>query len=119
MNIFTSTPKAACGQCGESVTFRNDQAARLAARSGILCDACRQGPKRHTKMTYKEYLSTPEWKRFRQRAIKHYGRKCYLCAKKCNPDIHHNNRDRLGKEILSDVIPLCRSCHDIVTKYIG
>lgn len=40
-----------------------------------------------------------------------WGYKCALCNSHEGVQVHHNNYDRLGKELFTDLIPLCEVCH--------
>ena len=88
-----------------------------AKKSGIFCPDClpskqKPAPAVWSKATYRDYLKTEHWQTFRLYAFEFYGRKCYLCgATDCQLDIHHNTYERLGGEMLSDVIILCHDCH--------
>lgn len=92
--------------------------AGAAHRHGVYCPGCmpsRQGNgngREWTKATYANYLQSTHWLEFKAQALRHYGHKCYLCdATGVQIDIHHNTYERLGGELISDVIPLCRDCH--------
>ena len=64
-------------------------------------------------MPYREYLKTNHWKQVREKAIKKAGFKCQLCnsfSKFLN--VHHRDYDRLGNERDTDVIALCKTCHE-------
>jgi 5-methylcytosine-specific restriction endonuclease McrA len=62
-------------------------------------------------MTYEEYLQSPEW-RIRAEDAKHRGRwECALCASHENLEVHHRTYVRLGRELPSDLVVLCRRCH--------
>ena len=71
-------------------------------------------PRRWSKSQYADYLKTEHWHNKRAAALAHYGRKCMLCgaAGDVQIDIHHNDYGRLGGEKMSDLIPLCRDCHE-------
>jgi len=58
------------------------------------------------------YLESDHWKNFRRRWALFYKDTAY-CRVCKNPkyQLHHVTYDRLGREHLADVIPLCRKCH--------
>ncbi len=64
--------------------------------------------------SYAEYLASPHWQEFKQRYREEYG--AVRCASCHDPkyELHHKTYDRLGAERISDVIPLCRQCHEVV-----
>lgn len=66
---------------------------------------------------YRDYLKSEKWKRKREAVFKHYGKRCYAC--KTAPRIlhvHHLTYERLGRERMADLIPLCVPCHREVTR---
>lgn len=67
------------------------------------------------KMPYQEYLQTTYWKKFAHKARK----KADYCCQKCGRgntllDVHHLTYERRGKEWYSDVLVLCRQCHNAI-----
>lgn len=64
---------------------------------------------------YRTYLNSVEWHKTKQRfrQSKLYKGCCAICGYKKN-DIHHKTYKRVQKERLTDLIALCRSCHDLV-----
>ncbi len=70
--------------------------------------------------TYEELLRCPEWRRFRKRAFKRYGRTCAICKRsECRLNVHHwyylkdDNRFVYPWEYpLTAVSILCDECHD-------
>ena len=67
------------------------------------------------QIIYEEYLWSEEWRTMRQVALARSGYCCSICKASRNDtqlDVHHNTYDRLGDEQPSDLIVLCRSCHD-------
>lgn len=108
-----------CKECNEPVIIKNDLAAALAHKHGIICDTCRRHPfgTRQYK-DYDDYLKSEHWRSFRKRVFEHYGRKCYLCGTtEGQIDIHHNTYERKGAELLSDVIPLCHTHHEMYEEW--
>jgi 5-methylcytosine-specific restriction endonuclease McrA len=62
-------------------------------------------------MDYQEYLKSREWEVKRQAVLMWWGYKCALCNTTNQIEVHHNNYDRVGKELFTDLIPLCDACH--------
>ncbi|KKN78311.1 hypothetical protein LCGC14_0351700 [marine sediment metagenome] len=66
---------------------------------------------------YRAYLRSDEWKAVKKRYYrsKLYKGHCYCCE---NPDvplqIHHKSYNRLKRENLHDLLPLCGDCHEKV-----
>lgn len=69
-----------------------------------------------SKMKYSDFLNTEYWKKLREIILKRFDNKCSLCgthkwngAKELH--VHHNSYDHRGYEFYSDLIVLCKSCH--------
>lgn len=70
------------------------------------------------KYIYERYISSPEWKKKREKALKsaHYKGKywCQDCGWNFKVDqleVHHLTYERLGKERDTDLIVVCSRCH--------
>lgn len=57
------------------------------------------------------YLKSDAWKRKRNLIMDYYDYKCQNCESKAT-DVHHLSYDNIFIEKFSDLMPLCRSCHD-------
>lgn len=64
-------------------------------------------------MPYSEYLQTPEWKEKRKKALRFARFKCQLCNSAERLNVHHRTYERLGQELMGDLITLCNDCHGI------
>lgn len=63
--------------------------------------------------TYRDYLKTEHWKKIKKEALERADFKCQLCNKRNLPlHVHHNNYENLGHEKPSDIIVLCKTCHE-------
>lgn len=71
-----------------------------------------------TKKEYLEYLKSESWQQKRRNLARSADAKCYCCGaipRPGNPlDLHHLTYERLGHELPTDLVAICRSCHDIV-----
>lgn len=78
--------------------------ARMNARRGNPCNR----PEPTTR--YHKYLESHRWQRVRVFVMV---AACWTCARcgKGADDVHHLTYERLGRERLSDLEPICRSCH--------
>lgn len=68
----------------------------------------------NSKINYKEYLLTPEWKAKANAAKERAGHRCQLCNAEGNNGFlhaHHRTYERLGEELPEDIIVLCKDCH--------
>ncbi len=74
--------------------------------------------KRQQPVVYKDYLLSPEWQAKRKEALRLAGYRCQVCyAGDVTLDVHHRTYKRLGHELITDLIVLCRPCHDIFHKH--
>lgn len=64
------------------------------------------------KVDYREYIQSPEWRIKATGCKERYGNRCAVCNAKGGLDAHHRTYERLGDEDPSDLIALCRECHD-------
>jgi hypothetical protein len=64
---------------------------------------------------YMAYLLSPEWasvrERYRTSESNKLPQKCVVCSDS-HFDLHHRTYKRLGAELLSDLVPLCRLHHE-------
>lgn len=69
---------------------------------------------------YSEYLQTLHWKKIRETYFNDPDtlKKCYVCDYGGNLQLHHKNYERLGRELLTDLLPLCKHCHKNVHIYL-
>lgn len=63
------------------------------------------------KERYQEYLQSQEWQTLRTTKLQESGYRCQLCNASGQLNVHHRTYDRVFKELLSDLIVLCRECH--------
>lgn len=71
------------------------------------------------KQEYHAYLRTPAWKMKRDGKLFDAGYRCERCGYEgldMPLDVHHLTYDRVGNERDSDLIVLCRSCHEMEHK---
>lgn len=60
---------------------------------------------------YHEYVRTAEWSAKAEAAKEAAGWRCQICNAEGDLDAHHRTYERLGHEMPSDLIALCRDCH--------
>lgn len=63
---------------------------------------------------YREYLRSDHWIKFKHGYSRKYKNECYLCGDTQWLELHHVTYERLGKELQTDVVYLCRDCHELV-----
>ena len=68
-------------------------------------------PNKKLSDKYKGYINSVPWYEKRSLVLMKHGNKCFKCGSKRCIQIHHVTYQRLGKEDLSDLLPLCKNCH--------
>jgi len=63
--------------------------------------------------SYQGYLDSPQWSAKKTIILKMWGWRCALCSAGTELDVHHSTYIRLGREFYSDLLPLCRECHEL------
>ena len=115
MNLPTqnATLMTTCSRCGDHVEL-TPYAASLGNRP-VMCRACLRMPAKQpmSKQLYHEYLQTEHWQERRGKALKRAGDKCQVCANTERLEVHHNSYENLGGEPLTDLVVLCRGCHEL------
>lgn len=67
-------------------------------------------------MSYKHYLQSKHWRDKKTELYNAKAYKCYFCGKGKSLHAHHITYENIGKEILEDLIYLCRKHHTYVHK---
>lgn len=71
---------------------------------------------------YEKYISSPGWGRKRKERLfidKHRCRTCGLSHEEgTSLEVHHVSYENFGDEPMSDLITLCRQCHEAITNVI-
>lgn len=66
---------------------------------------------------YREYLQSDHWKEIKWLyRNSDYPQYCLACSGK-QYDLHHRTYKRLGAEWKSDLVPICRDCHNRIHEY--
>jgi hypothetical protein len=69
---------------------------------------------------YRDYLRTPGWRRTRAAALVRAGNACSLDVTHTDRlEVHHRTYERLGAELVTDLVVLCHSCHQLHHKEYG
>ena len=61
---------------------------------------------------YIDYIKSPKWEAKKQELFKEKGKKCELCGSTKHIHVHHLTYERLYDELIIDLQPLCRTCHE-------
>ncbi|MBX7224279.1 MAG: hypothetical protein K1Y36_30470 [Blastocatellia bacterium] len=67
-------------------------------------------------MSYDEYLQTPEWLWNRQQHLELTNFRCQVCNKNRLLEVYHRSHRNRGQEGFSELIALCKKCHDLLQK---
>jgi hypothetical protein len=65
---------------------------------------------------YREYLSTDHWRELAEETKRLAGYRCQVCNSTEHLQAHHRTYERKGKELQSDLVCLCDSCHNLYHK---
>ena len=71
-----------------------------------------ESPKKKTWKSMEDYWKSKEWKSLRNRVKKRSGNICEYCKTYSMYAVHHKTYERLYNEELSDLVGLCRDCHE-------
>jgi 5-methylcytosine-specific restriction endonuclease McrA len=63
---------------------------------------------------YQAYLCSKHWRTLREKRLKKDDYRCSKCGFPYRLQVHHRTYKRLGRERLTDIITLCRRCHEEV-----
>jgi len=103
--------------CGDDYAFVETDwigHAAIRLRKAGKCVSVNGGPKRKAKevpnAAYADYLRSAHWLAIRTEALRWWGNKCCVCKQKAT-EVHHNTYDRIGRELLTDLVAVCRACH--------
>jgi len=71
-------------------------------------------------MPYVEYLRSPEWRARRERKLEAADHRCQFCNRhRSSLDVHHRTYENFGEELDSDLIVVCRACHNTFHRHRG
>lgn len=62
---------------------------------------------------YQDYLASDQWQALRRKALKRDKWLCQGCLEAAAEHVHHMTYERLGNELLCDLVSLCGDCHQI------
>lgn len=66
---------------------------------------------------YQRYLESADWQRLRQLVFERAGGKCEGCRERPPAEVHHLTYERVGHEMLFDLVAVCRPCHRKITRW--
>lgn len=69
-------------------------------------------------LNYSKYLNSGHWEAMREKyRCSGLPQGCLGCDDPCF-ELHHRTYVRLGQEFLTDLLPLCRECHEALHQYL-
>lgn len=72
-----------------------------------------QRPGNMRQLNYLDFMNTEEWQQIRELVLARAHNKCEDCGADGPLDVHHKTyRNFGGKEQLSDLVAVCRPCHE-------
>lgn len=71
----------------------------------------RKPRKKKSRLNYKNYLQSEQWREKREMVFRFNGRQCVHCGSEKRLHVHHVTYENLGNEKLEDLMVLCESCH--------
>ena len=60
---------------------------------------------------YSEYLNSDQWKSIKAKVITRAKGKCEGCNNETSLEVHHKTYERIGMELMIDLVALCKYCH--------
>ncbi len=79
-----------------------------------LADGARGEKLQAMRVDYAQYRETPEWRELRRRVLDRANRVCEGCGQAEATQAHHLTYERLGREMLFDLVAVCRACHEAI-----
>lgn len=61
---------------------------------------------------YQSYIEGPIWGKLRREVLARDLHWCQFCGMKPANHVHHLTYERFGKELLTDLVSLCETCHN-------
>ena len=61
---------------------------------------------------YINYIKSEKWAKKKQELFQEKGKKCELCGSTKHIHVHHLTYERIYNELIIDLQPLCRACHE-------
>jgi len=62
---------------------------------------------------YEKRIRSAQWRNMKADLIRLRGDKCERCSLRKPLELHHRTYERLGRELMSDLLLLCSNCHKI------
>jgi hypothetical protein len=70
-------------------------------------------PQNYRQMTHEEYISTDQFRAKANQCKADACHRCQVCYSDSILEAHHRTYERWGEELSSDLVALCRKCHQL------
>jgi len=84
----------------------------LAGNRKVSTSFLKEAPEKSTRIDYKKYISSAEWREKSNSAKARAGYRCQVCNSRFKLVAHHRTYKNLGHESPDDLTVLCRECHN-------
>lgn len=64
---------------------------------------------------YRDYIAGPLWAKRKEEYYSRHAKACYICGDTRGVELNHKKYGNYGHERDSDLVPLCRTHHQIIT----
>jgi len=71
-----------------------------------------------TKLDYNEYIKSDAWRLKRSERLAIGNHKCAYCCTRKRIQVHHLTYERIGNELMEDLVPLCETHHAKIERII-
>jgi 5-methylcytosine-specific restriction endonuclease McrA len=69
------------------------------------------------QINYHTYIRSQGWYKRRYGALQRAENRCQVCNSAEHLQVHHRDYSRLGAEKPSDLTVLCKTCHELFSRY--
>lgn len=109
-----SASKVTCLGCRKRARIDADRALRAAEWEAkrVALQAEKQQEEADWWEWYEEYLKTPKWREKARLVLRRAGGRCEGCLLADATQVHHLTYERVGDEMLFDLVAICKPCHD-------
>lgn len=98
----------------ESVPLWSDSIAEAAIQAAKFAAAAAQAQQDQEWWDrYDDHINSVKWQVLRNKALRRDNWLCQGCLEAAAEHVHHLTYERLGKELICDLVSLCSDCHQI------
>lgn len=67
-----------------------------------------------TRLEYERYISSEHWTARKRAFWARHPKVCRGCESTDDVQLHHGTYERMGRELDSDLFPVCQTCHTLI-----